>query len=57
MNKSKKSGRQDKFPVSTYIMSIISCSINVRHPTSEYFTIREYSDICMIMSRNGLPLV
>ena len=47
--RSKKSYRQDKFPVCTYLPSIISYSNNVSHPTSEYFPIREYYDIHTIM--------
>ena len=45
MNKFKKRDIQDKLPVSTYLLSIISYSINARHPMSEYFPIREYSYI------------
>ena len=35
-------------------MSIISYSINVWNYMSEYFTVRECSEICMITSKNGL---
>ena len=37
--------------VFTYLPSILLYSINVQNPTSEYFHIREYSDIRMIVSR------
>ena len=48
---SKKSDRQITFLICTYILPMITCSINVWHPKSESFTIREYSDIRMIMSQ------
>ena len=50
MDNSKKSDRQDKFPVSEYFLSIISYNTNVWHPMSEQFSVRGYSDIGMIMS-------
>ena len=49
--------RQNKFYVSTYILSILYDSINVLYTTNEYFPIREYSDIFMIMLRKCLTLV
>ena len=42
---------QDKLPVCRYLWLIILYSITVRDPTSEYFTIRKYSDICTIISQ------
>ena len=39
------------------IMWIILYSIILQHPTIEYFPISEYSEICMIMSRNGLEFL
>ena len=51
---SKKSDRQDRFTVSTYLLSIKSCSITVQHPMSEYFPTREYYGISKIMSQTSL---
>ena len=51
IDKSKKSDRQDKLSVFTYLLSIILYIINSRHTTSEYLHIRDYSDIHMIVSR------
>ena len=48
---SNKSYIHDKLTICTYLLSIILHSNNVRYRTSEYLPIREYSDICMIVSR------
>ena len=50
IDKVKKSYIYDKLPVFKYLPSIISYNINVRHPKSESFLIREYYEICMTVS-------
>ena len=56
MDTINKSDRQDKLPSCTHLQSIISYSINSWYPNSEYFPIREYSDIHAIMSQISLHL-
>ena len=53
-HENKYSDRQNKLPITTYLLSIISYSINVWSHKSEYFPIKECSDICTIMSLHGL---
>ena len=45
-----KSDIKGKLPVFTYVTKIALYIINARHPTSEYFHIREYYDIFTIVS-------
>ena len=51
MDKSMESYRQDKMLIFTHLLSIILYIINMRHPTSEYLHIIDYSDICSIVSQ------
>ena len=51
VDKSIKSDRKGKLSVFSYILTIVSYSINTNHPTSECFHIKEFSEIRTIMSQ------